>query len=357
MLEEEIKAKILEWKDAKKHNYFSNAAVSCAHSDDKISINLELAYPHKHQVPYLCDEVKKLFSTSAQAPQIDFSFNTRILPHNSNQSVPLLKNVKNIIVVASGKGGVGKSTVALNVALGLQASGAQVGLLDADIYGPSIPHLLGLTGSRPQIENKKFIPLEKFNLQTMSIGFLVEENAAMVWRGPMLGKAMQQLIYDTAWQALDYLIIDLPPGTGDIQLSLCQKMPLSGALVVTTPQDIALLDVRRACEMFKKMNVPILGFVENMSYHTCTHCGHEEHIFGSGGGAQLAKDYQLPLLGKIPLQLKLRQLSDLGHSIFMDKDAELLPLFQDLAEQMAARLSLEKPYYGHKFPPVIVRND
>lgn len=223
------------------------------------------------------------------------------------------KSIKRIIAVASGKGGVGKSTVAVNLALALAKNGSKVGLLDADIYGPSQPAMVGAQGMRPVLSDTGLQPIERHGIKTMSIGYLVEPSAAMMWRGPMLGKALQQLMKDTNWGDLDYMIIDLPPGTGDVQLTLCQKIPMTGAVIVTTPQDMALLDVRRACEMFKKLNVPILGIIENMTVFQCSHCGHQETIFGEGGALILANEYDTTLLGSIPLHQSIREMTDSGH--------------------------------------------
>lgn len=245
------------------------------------------------------------------------------------------KSIKRVIAIASGKGGVGKSTVAVNLALALKTAGAAVGLLDADIYGPSQPAMLGTHQVRPGLSDKGLQPIEKYGIQAMSIGYLVEPTAAMMWRGPMLGKALEQLAKDTNWGELDYLIIDLPPGTGDVQLTLCQKIPLTGAIIVTTPQEMALLDVRRACAMFKKLNIPILGVVENMSTHTCSHCGHEEALFGQGGAERLAAEYACPLLGRLPLHPAIREMTDSGYPpVVQVPDSQYAVYFQDIARKL-----------------------
>jgi len=264
--------------------------------------------------------------------------------HSGRPGMSCLKNVKNIIAVASGKGGVGKSTIALNLALAFAKEGARTGLLDADIYGPSQPMMLGTTDEKPVIKDRTIQPIIRHGIQTISIGNLVDAKAALVWRGPMLGKALEQLMHDTQWDNLDYLVVDLPPGTGDVQLTLCQKMPVSGAVIVTTPQDLALSDVRRACEMFIKLNVPILGVVENMSVYHCGHCGHDEHIFGEGGGAKLAAEYHLESLGSIPLDLRMREISD-------------QPVFSDMARKVGAMLSLQPKDYSAKFPKIVVKGE
>lgn len=244
--------------------------------------------------------------------------------------------IQKIIAIASGKGGVGKSTVAINLALALKAKGAKVGLLDADIYGPSQPAMLGIGVKRPVFKDGKLLPIEAHGLQTMSIGYLIDQDAPVVWRGPMLGKALQQLYLDTLWEDLDYLIIDLPPGTGDVQLTLSQKMKIDGAIMVTTPQDVALLDVVRACEMFKKLNVPILGIVENMSVYQCSHCGHQERIFGEGGGKSLAQQYETPLLGTIPLSLAIREMTDSGNPpVVQLPESEYAKAFFEIAEKLS----------------------
>jgi ATP-binding protein involved in chromosome partitioning len=266
-----------------------------------------------------------------------------------------LAHVQNIIAVASGKGGVGKSTMAINLALALSQTGARVGMLDADIYGPSQPTMLGAAGERPVIQGKSIMPIIRHGIQSMSIGYLVDGQAAMMWRGPMLGKALEQLMRDTQWEALDYLIVDLPPGTGDVQLTLCQKIPVSGAVIVTTPQDLALLDVRRACEMFRKLNVTILGVIENMSLYHCPQCGHEEQIFGSGGGAKLAAEFGLTLLGKVPLDVRIREMTDSGHPpVVQDKTSANAMVFQAIARNVVAQLALKPKDYASKFPKIVV---
>jgi len=246
--------------------------------------------------------------------------------------------IKHIIAIASGKGGVGKSTVAVNLALALAQTGARVGILDADIYGPSQPAMLGAM-ERPVLEGKTFLPIQRYGIQAMSIGYLTDESAPVIWRGPMVSMAMQQMLRDTQWGELDYLVVDLPPGTGDIQLTLSQKIPLRGAIVVTTPQDLALLDVRKACEMFKKLNVPILGIVENMSIYTCPHCGQQSQIFGSGGGQQLAKEYDLEVLASLPLDIRIREMTDSGcPPVVAEPEGEQAKRFIDLAQKVIQRV-------------------
>jgi len=265
-------------------------------------------------------------------------------------------NIKFTVAVASGKGGVGKSTTAVNLALALQASGAQVGLLDADIYGPSQGQMLGVTGRASSEDGKRVQPIISYGIQSMSIAYLIDQqDAAMIWRGPMVSSALLQLYRDTLWQDLDYLIIDLPPGTGDIQLTLAQKIPLNGAVVVTTPQDIACLDARRSITMFAKVNVPVLGVVENMSTHICSECGHEEAIFGENGGAQIAEQYSVPLLGRLPLAMAIRQQTDGGKpTVVAEPNNPISLIYKQIAEQLVDKLLLHVKNTKTKFPKIVV---
>lgn len=269
-----------------------------------------------------------------------------------------IPEIKNIIAVASGKGGVGKSTTAVNLALAFSQEGARVGILDADIYGPSQPLMLGVT-TRPDIKDKKtLMPVLAHGIQSMSIGYLIDENSPMAWRGPMVSMALQQLLYDTQWDNLDYLVIDLPPGTGDIQLTLAQKIPVTGAVIVTTPQDLALLDARRAYEMFRKVNVPVLGIIENMSIHTCSQCGHQESIFGAGGGAELAQGYGIDLLGQLPLDIQIREQADSGNPTVSAAPTSPNALrYREIAKQIMAKLVLHAQNESGKFPSIEIKND
>lgn len=269
-----------------------------------------------------------------------------------------LPNVKNIIAIASGKGGVGKSTTAVNLALAFAQEGARTGILDADIYGPSQPLMLGVT-TRPEIKDKKILlPIVAHGIQSMSIGYLIDETSPMVWRGPMVSMALQQLLNDTQWDNLDYLVIDLPPGTGDIQLTLAQKIPVTGAVIVTTPQDLALLDARRAYEMFRKVNVPVLGVIENMSMHICSQCNHQESIFGTGGGEQLAKQYAIELLGELPLDIHIREQTDGGKpTVVADPIGANALLYRDIARRIMAKLALQGRNESGKFPTIVIKND
>jgi ATP-binding protein involved in chromosome partitioning len=282
---------------------------------------------------------------------------SKVVAHEVQKGLRPLTGVKNIIAVASGKGGVGKSTTAVNLALALHAEGARVGLLDADIYGPSQPRMLGTVQKPESRDGKSLEPVVRHGLQAMSIGYLIDEDTPMVWRGPMVTQALEQLLRDTRWQDLDYLIIDLPPGTGDTQLTLAQKVPVSGAIIVTTPQDIALLDARKGLKMFEKVEVPVLGIVENMSIHICSNCGHEEHIFGAGGGQRMAAEYAVPFLGALPLDIRIREETDNGQpTVAAEPDSRIAGLYRDIARRAAARLSLQARNYSHKFPSIVIQN-
>jgi ATP-binding protein involved in chromosome partitioning len=273
------------------------------------------------------------------------------------QALKPLPNVKNIIAIASGKGGVGKSTTAVNLALALSAEGAQVGILDADIYGPSIPTMLGLSGYPASEDGKTMMPKVSYGVQTNSIGYLVDADQPMIWRGPMVTNALQQLLKDTNWNNLDYLIIDLPPGTGDIQLTLAQQIPVSGAIIVTTPQDIALIDAQRGLGMFEKVNVPVLGIVENMSIHICSNCGHEEAIFGEGGGVAMAERNRVDFLGSLPLDITIRQFADCGRpTVAADPDGRPAQIYREIARKAAAKLALKAKDFSSKFPNIVVQN-
>jgi ATP-binding protein involved in chromosome partitioning len=282
---------------------------------------------------------------------------TSIKSHVVQNGLRPLPNIKNIIAVASGKGGVGKSTVTANLALALRAQGAHVGVLDADIYGPSQPLMLGVGDKRPKaLDEKKMAPLVAHGIQTMSIGYLVEQDTAMIWRGPMVSGALQQMLQDTAWDNLDYLLIDLPPGTGDIQLTMAQKIPVTAAVIVTTPQDIALLDVRKAYNMFRKVGIHMAGVIENMATHTCSACGHQEAIFGTGGGDRIARQYDLPLLAQLPLQLNIREQADSGKpTVIAEPESAVSQIFLNIAEQLQTSISQLKVDHSSKFPPIVVQ--
>ncbi|WP_329742987.1 iron-sulfur cluster carrier protein ApbC [Dyella sp. A6] len=308
----------------------------------KVSVDLLLAYPAAGAVDTLAAQVRQALEADPAIESAAASVSCRVHVHKVQGTLGPLPDVKNIIVVASGKGGVGKSTVAANLALALQAEGARVGVLDADIYGPSQPRMLGISGKPASPDGKSITPMQAHGLQAMSIGFLVDEETPMIWRGPMVTQAMMQLLTDSRWEMLDYLVIDLPPGTGDIQLTLSQKVPVAGAVIVTTPQDIALLDARKALKMFEKVEVPVLGVVENMATHVCSNCGHEEHIFGEGGGRRMAEQYGVAYLGSLPLDIRIREQADGGTpTVVAMPDSELAARYREIARNAAARLSLQ----------------
>lgn len=323
---------------------------------DAVSISLEFNYPIEGSKEALIESIQSaLNDENISNCSVDIS--SKIISHSVQKGVSLLSNVKNTIAVASGKGGVGKSTTSINLALALQAEGATVGILDADIYGPSQPRMLGLQGKPDSADGKTVEPKVSYGVQSMSIGYLIEEDTPMIWRGPMVTGALEQLLNDTNWNELDYLIIDLPPGTGDIQLTLCQKIPVSGAVIVTTPQDIALLDAKKALKMFEKVQVPVLGIIENMSTHICSECGHEEHIFGSGGGEQMAKQYGVGLLGSLPLDISIREGVDNGKpTVAMEPDSAITKNYREIARRTAAKLAQQSKDYSSKFPKIVIDN-
>jgi ATP-binding protein involved in chromosome partitioning len=322
-----------------------------------VSFDIVLGYPAKSQF----DSIRKLVINAVRelpgVKNVSVNVSSQIVAHAVQRGVKLLPSVKNIIAVASGKGGVGKSTTAVNLALALAAEGAQVGILDADIYGPSQPMMLGITGRPESIEENTIEPMEGHGLQASSIGFLIEEDAPMVWRGPMVTSALEQLLRQTRWRDLDYLIVDMPPGTGDIQLTLSQKVPVTGAVIVTTPQDIALLDARKGLKMFEKVGVPIVGIIENMSTYVCTQCGHEEHIFGSGGGQKMCKEYGVDFLGALPLNLSIREQADAGRpTVVADPDSAISAIYKNIARQVAIRVATLSKDMSSKFPSIVVQN-
>ncbi len=306
----------------------------------RVSVDLQLGYPAAGAIAAIAVRVRQALEADPAIESAAVSITSRVHVHKVQGTLGPLPNVKNIIVVASGKGGVGKSTVSANLALALQAEGAKVGVMDADIYGPSQPTMLGVHGKPASPDGKSIIPMQAHGMPVMSIGFLVEEDTPMIWRGPMVTQAMMQLLTDTRWEQLDYLIVDLPPGTGDIQLTLSQKVPVAGAVIVTTPQDIALLDARKALKMFEKVEVPVLGVVENMATHICSNCGHEEHIFGEGGGERMSTQYGVPYLGSLPLDIRIREQADSGNpTVAAMPDSELTARYREIARNAAGRLS------------------
>ncbi len=322
-----------------------------------VEIELELGFPFQRQLDNLTTGLRDTVMQMTGASDARISISTRIVAHAVQHGTTRLPNIKNIIAVASGKGGVGKSTTAVNIALALQAEGAQAAILDADIYGPSQPMMLGIRGKPESLDNKHIEPMVSYGVQMMSIGNLIDDEQPMIWRGPMVTSALQQLLMDTNWRDVDYLIVDLPPGTGDIQLTLCQKIPVSAAVIVTTPQDIALLDARRALKMFEKVDVPVLGIVENMSIHTCSQCGHEEPIFGEGGGASMAQQYDVELLGALPLDARIREGVDQGKpTVAMDPDSRAAKIYGAIACKLAAKLAMRNKDYTGKFPKIVVQS-
>ena len=322
-----------------------------------VTLDVELGYPAQSQLGLIRDLIEGQLKKLDGIGQITVNVYAKIVAHTVQRGVKLLPNIKNIIAVASGKGGVGKSTTAVNLALALAAEGARVGLLDADIYGPSQPQMMGLSGRPEAVDEKTIKPMEAYDVQTMSIGFLIDPETPMVWRGPMVTSAMQQLLGQTAWDNLDYLVIDLPPGTGDIQLTLSQQVPVTGAIIVTTPQDIALLDARKGLKMFEKVGIPILGIVENMSIHICSNCGHEEAIFGSGGGERMSMDYSVELLGKLPLDLSIRLQADQGKpTVVADPDGRISEIYKQIARRVAVKIAEQAKEMSGKFPNIVVQN-
>ncbi len=322
-----------------------------------VSVDIELGYPAKSQMDGLRRMAIACLRAIPGIGNVSVSVTQKIVSHTVQRGVKLLPGVKNIIAVASGKGGVGKSTTAVNLALALAAEGATVGLLDADIYGPSQPQMLGITGRPDSPDGKSLSPMIAYGIQAMSIGFLIDVETPMVWRGPMVTSALEQLLTETRWEDVDYLVIDMPPGTGDIQLTLAQKVPVTGAVIVTTPQDIALLDARKGLKMFEKVGIPILGIVENMSIHTCSKCGHEEHIFGEGGGARMAGDYGLEVLGSLPLAMQIREQADSGKpTVVSDPDGRVAEIYREIARKVAVKVADKGKDMSAKFPSIVVQN-
>ena len=324
---------------------------------NNVAVELMLAYPARSQHEALRRLVAQQLATLPGAGKIAVNISHKVASHAVQRGVKLIPGVKNIIAVASGKGGVGKSTTAVNLALALAAEGAQVGVLDADIYGPSQPTMLGIAGRPESKDGKTLEPLEAYGVQAMSIGFLIDVDTPMVWRGPMVTQALEQLLRDTNWRDIDYLIVDLPPGTGDIQLTLAQKVPVTGAVIVTTPQDIALIDARKGLKMFEKVSVPIVGIVENMAVHICSKCGHAEHIFGEGGAERMCRDYKVPFLGSLPLDIRIRENADSGRpTVVADPDGAIAQVYKEIARKTAVFVAQKAEDFSAKFPSIVIQN-
>jgi ATP-binding protein involved in chromosome partitioning len=323
-----------------------------------VTFDVELGYPAKSQWVALRDALGSAAMGVPGVNSVVVNLSTHVVAHAVQRGVQLLPGVKNIIAVASGKGGVGKSTTAANLALALAAEGASVGILDADIYGPSQPAMMGLSGRPETLDGKTMEPLVGHGVQVISIGFLVNKDDAMVWRGPMATQALEQLLRQTNWKALDYLIVDMPPGTGDIQLTLSQRVPLTGAVIVTTPQDIALLDARKGIKMFEKVGVPILGIVENMAVYCCPNCGHTEHIFGADGGRKMAEEFEMDYLGALPLNMQIRVQADGGApTVVAEPEGEIAELYKSVARQLAAKVARQAKDFSSRFPTIKISKD
>ncbi len=325
---------------------------------DKVSVDIVLGYPAKGYADDLASKLKQKVEAISGVSCATITVESKIESHTVQKGVKLIPGVKNIIAVASGKGGVGKSTTAVNLALALSAEGAKVGILDADIYGPSQPRMLGINAKPESKDGKSLEPLVGHGVKSMSIGYLVDEETPMIWRGPMVTQALEQLLNDTAWGDIDYLVVDLPPGTGDIQLTLAQRVPVSGAVIVTTPQDIALLDARKGLKMFEKVEVPVLGIIENMSIHICSKCGHEEHIFGEGGGQRMSEQNDVDFLGALPLDIRIREETDGGTpTVVAEPDSRIAQIYHEIARRVSARLALRTKDFSARFPSIVIQNN
>jgi ATP-binding protein involved in chromosome partitioning len=325
---------------------------------DHVALDVELGYPAKSQIDPIRIAITAELTKLEGVNKVHVHVYAKIVAHSAQRGVKLLPNVRNIIAVASGKGGVGKSTTAVNLALALAAEGAQVGLLDADIYGPSQPMMMGISGRPKSNDGKTMEPMENHGLQVASIGFMINPDDPMVWRGPMVTQALQQLLEQTNWKDLDYLVVDMPPGTGDIQLTLSQKVPVTGAVIVTTPQDIALLDARKGLKMFEKVGIPILGVVENMSMHVCSNCGHAEPIFGEGGGAKMCADFGVDFLGALPLSMVIREQTDSGKpTVVAAPDGPEALIYKQIARKVAVKVAEKAKDMSMRFPSIVIKND
>jgi len=340
-------------------DYLTAKSVSAIQiTGNNVTIGIALGYPANSVKNQVQQQITGVLQALPGIGAIQVNVSSKIIPHSVQRGVKLIPGVKNIIAVASGKGGVGKSATAVNLALALSAEGASVGILDADIYGPSQPQMLGITGHPESLDGKTMEPVPAHGIQAMSIGLLIDAETPMVWRGPMVTQALQQLLNDTNWKDLDYLVVDLPPGTGDIQLTLAQKIPVTGAVIVTTPQDIALLDARKGLKMFEKVGIPILGIVENMSTHTCSQCGHTEPIFGTGGGEKMCQDYNVEFLGALPLDIKIREHTDTGKpSVVAEPDGKIAGIYRLIARRIAVKVAESAEDHSELFAKIVMEND
>jgi len=357
---EDVKAALAQVIDPNTHKDFvsSKTVKNLKVDGNDISLDIELGYPAKSQIDLIRKSVLAALRVLPGVGNVSVGVSSKIISHTVQRGLKPMSNVKNIIAVASGKGGVGKSTTAVNLALALAAEGATVGMLDADIYGPSQPMMLGVKGQPKTLDGKSMEPMENHGLQVSSIGFMIDPDEPMVWRGPMVTQALQQLLDQTNWRDLDYLIVDMPPGTGDIQLTLSQKVPVTGAVIVTTPQDIALLDARKGLKMFEKVGIPILGVVENMSTHICSNCGHAEEIFGAGGGAKMCADFGVEFLGALPLTMAIRQQTDSGTpTVVAEPDGPVAAIYKQIARTIAIKVAEKAKDMTSKFPSIVIKND
>ncbi len=357
--EQQVQAALKELIDPNTQKDFisTKSAKNIKVDGGKVSLDVVLPYPAK----MVSGEIKAMVENKIQSipgvASASASVTWKVVAHSVQKGVKLVPGIKNIIAVASGKGGVGKSTTAVNLALALAAEGASVGMLDADIYGPSQPTMLGIHGRPESPDGQNLEPMLGHGLQAMSIGFLIDVETPMVWRGPMVTQALEQLLNNTRWKDLDYLVVDLPPGTGDIQLTLAQRVPVTGAVIVTTPQDIALIDARKGLKMFEKVGVPILGVVENMSIHICSNCGHEERIFGEGGGERMCKDYGVEFLGGLPLDIQIREDADTGKpSVVADPNSRVAEIYRAIARRVAVKVGDLAVDHSSKFPSIVIQN-
>ncbi len=322
-----------------------------------LSLNVSMPYPCKSLWPSIEQSLKHYLGQVEGIESVNPTFETAIVSHDAQKGVAPLPGIKNIIAIASGKGGVGKSTTAVNLALALQQEGAKVGILDADIYGPSIPTMLNLKEKPHSEDGKSMQPLNAYGLQVMSIGVLIEEDSPMIWRGPIVTQTLTQLLKETKWEDLDYLVIDLPPGTGDVQLTLAQQIPVTGAVVITTPQQVSLIDAKKALKMFEKVEIPVIGIIENMSTHICTNCGHEEAIFGEHGGEAMAKQYSVDFLGSLPLNKRIREEADQGQpTVTAEPSSEIAQKYRTMAHKISSTVGIQKRNYANLFPNIVIQN-